>query len=82
MIQTAQRIGMSLGTAIAATLFFGHLSAARGDYPAAASNSLYGAAALAALALVIATTDLTLNRRPRDSDITRPTPPSPTGTSE
>ena len=82
MIQTAQRIGMSLGTAIAATLFFGHLSTVRGDYPAAASDGLCGAAALAALALVIATTDLALNRRSTSGDMPPPASASPTAAAQ
>jgi len=53
MIQTGQRLGMSLGTAVAATLFFGTLTSLRGAYADAASRSLLGAAAMVGVALVI-----------------------------
>ncbi|MCR6493626.1 MFS transporter [Cellulomonas sp. P24] len=69
MLQTAQRIGMSIGTAVVATLLFGRLSVARGGYSTAASTSLFGAAAMAAVALVIAAVDLAVNRRPHDGEM-------------
>lgn len=69
MLQTAQRIGMSIGTAIVATLFFGRLGVAHGGYSTAASTSLCGAAAMVAVALVIAAADLAVNRRPHDGEM-------------
>jgi hypothetical protein len=36
---------MSVGNAVAATMFFGHLRVPHHDYDGAASRSLYGAAA-------------------------------------
>jgi EmrB/QacA subfamily drug resistance transporter len=63
VLQTGQRIGNSLGTAVAATLFFNRLAATRGDYPGAVSLSLYGATALVGAALLIGVIDLVLSRR-------------------
>lgn len=66
MVQTGQRMGMSLGTAVAATLFFGRLTHVHGhesNYSNAASYSLYGAAIMVAAALVFGTADLLLERR-------------------
>ncbi|ACU71641.1 drug resistance transporter, EmrB/QacA subfamily [Catenulispora acidiphila DSM 44928] len=65
MVQTGQRIGMSVGTAMAATMFFGHLKVLRHDYSGAASRSLYGAAALVTVALAAASVDLAAARRLR-----------------
>ena len=62
VLQTGQRIGTSLGTAVAATLFFHQLGATRGDYPQAVSLSLYGAAALVGVALLIGAADLLVPR--------------------
>ncbi|MEV6012704.1 MFS transporter [Streptomyces sp. NPDC051976] len=63
MLQTGQRIGMSVGTAMAATMFFGHLKAPHRDYNGAASLSLYGSAAFVAVAFVTALVDLLAARR-------------------
>jgi EmrB/QacA subfamily drug resistance transporter len=60
VLQTGQRIGTSLGTAVAATLFFNGLATTHGDYPSATGRSLFGAAALVAVAIVIGTADLLL----------------------
>lgn len=72
MVQTGQRIGMSLGTAVAATLFFGRLTSVRGDYPSAASHGLYGATALVGAALLIGSADLVVAHRSQDSDVPNP----------
>lgn len=72
MLQTGQRIGMSVGTAVAATMFFGHLKILRHDYDGAASRSLYGAAAFVAIALVAAVVDLLAARRNLGCGILRP----------
>jgi EmrB/QacA subfamily drug resistance transporter len=71
MVQTGQRIGMSIGTALAATLFFGHLAVSHRDYDGAASRSLYGSAALIAIAFVAASVDLMVTRRNRPGEIPR-----------
>ncbi|MEU7302289.1 MFS transporter [Streptomyces sp. NPDC007206] len=63
VLQTGQRIGTSLGTAVAATLFYNRLATAHGDFPHATSHSLYGAAALTFAALTIATADLLVPHR-------------------
>ncbi|NUP49470.1 MAG: MFS transporter [Catenulispora sp.] len=74
MVQTGQRIGMSIGTAVAATMFFGHLQVRHRDYSGAASRSLYGAAALVAVALIAASGDLVAARRLRRRPIPRQSP--------
>jgi EmrB/QacA subfamily drug resistance transporter len=58
VLQTGQRIGNSLGTAVAATLYFNRLTATHGDYPSALSYSLYGAVALVGGAILIGVIDL------------------------
>lgn len=68
MVQTAQRIGMSLGTAVAATLFFGHLTSTHGNYASAASYSFYGAAAMVAAALLVGTADWIVPQRSYEND--------------
>lgn len=77
MVQTGQRVGMSVGTAVAATMFFGHLEVAHRDYSGAASRSLYGAAALVAVALVAASGDLVAARRLRRRPIPRQSSDTP-----
>lgn len=76
VLQTGQRIGRSLGVAVAGTLYFGHLSGARGGYPDAAGDALWGGVALVAVALAIASADVSAvaregsrppGRRPRRS---------------
>ncbi|MEV7289449.1 MFS transporter [Streptomyces sp. NPDC093252] len=52
--QTGMKIGTSLGTALAGSLYFGQLLATRGDFAAAARAGLLGAAGLAAVAFVVA----------------------------
>ncbi|MEW2275742.1 DHA2 family efflux MFS transporter permease subunit [Streptomyces sp. SID685] len=63
VLQTGQRVGTSLGTAVAATLFYNRLAATRSDFPRATSHSLYGATALTCVALLIAGVDRFLPRR-------------------
>jgi EmrB/QacA subfamily drug resistance transporter len=71
MVQTGQRIGMSVGTALAATMFFGHLKVLHRDYNGAASRSLYGSAALVGVAFVAAAVDLVATRPPRRRSLRR-----------
>jgi EmrB/QacA subfamily drug resistance transporter len=64
-LQTAQRIGGAIGTAVLATIFYRVLMSSAHDYPAAVSDALVSATGLMLVALVIATVDL-IRHRPRD----------------
>ncbi|MEY9871681.1 MFS family permease [Streptacidiphilus sp. MAP12-33] len=61
--QTGMKLGTSLGTALAASLYFGGLVSAHQDYAAAARDGLLGAAGLCAVAFMVALPGLTLGRR-------------------
>jgi EmrB/QacA subfamily drug resistance transporter len=65
VLQTAQRVGSAVGTALAGSLFFGELDRSRGNFHTSAALGLFGAAGLVALALVIAIVDLVLGARRR-----------------
>ncbi|MCU1667383.1 MAG: transporter [Blastococcus sp.] len=60
-LQTAQRIGSALGTALLATVYYHALTSSRGGFGAAVSDALLAAAGLMLLALLIAVGEL--NRR-------------------
>jgi predicted MFS family arabinose efflux permease len=57
--QTGMKIGTSLGTALASSLYFSALLTTPNDFPAAARTGLLGAAALAAVAFLVALPGLT-----------------------
>ncbi|MDX6260532.1 MAG: hypothetical protein QOH84_2220 [Kribbellaceae bacterium] len=57
-LQTAQRIGGAIGTAVLATIFYRVLTSSAHDYPKAVSDALLSASALMLLALLIAVIDL------------------------
>ncbi|MFD5079960.1 MFS transporter [Streptomyces sp. NPDC058371] len=61
--QTGMKIGTSLGTALASSLYFSALLATPNDFPAAARAGLLGAAALAAVAFLVALPGLSLRGR-------------------
>ncbi|MFJ6567625.1 MFS transporter [Streptomyces sp. NPDC091292] len=61
--QTGMKIGTSLGTGLAGSLYFGQLLSTHRDFPAAARTGLLGAAALAAVAFAVALPGLTLRGR-------------------
>ncbi|MEU7304899.1 MFS transporter [Streptomyces sp. NPDC007206] len=61
--QTGMKIGTSLGTALAGSLYFSHLLATHRDFPAAARTGLLGAAALASVAFLVALPGLTIPER-------------------
>ncbi|MEV6112912.1 MFS transporter [Streptomyces sp. NPDC052109] len=61
--QTGMKIGTSLGTALAGSLYFSRLLATHRDFPAAARTGLLGAAALAAVAFAVALPGLTVRER-------------------
>jgi EmrB/QacA subfamily drug resistance transporter len=57
-LQTAQRIGGAIGTAVLATIYYRVLLGGKGGYSAAVSEALLWAAGLMVVALLIAITDL------------------------
>jgi EmrB/QacA subfamily drug resistance transporter len=63
-LQTAQRIGSAIGTAVLATIFYRILTSSGHDYPAAVSEALLSASALMVAALLIAIVDLVRHHRP------------------
>ena len=64
-LQTAQRIGAAVGTAVLATVFYHVLTRTGRDYPAAVSDTLLCATGLMLLALLMAITELVRRRRHR-----------------
>jgi EmrB/QacA subfamily drug resistance transporter len=62
-LQTAQRIGSAIGTAVLATIFYQVLVSSAHAYPKAVSDALLSASALMIVALLIAIVDLLHHRR-------------------
>ncbi|NEA30743.1 MFS transporter [Streptomyces sp. SID13031] len=63
-LQTAQRIGSAIGTAVLATIFYRVLTGSGHNYPTAVSDAMLSASALMLLALLLATVDLVRHRPP------------------
>ena len=61
--QTGQRVGTAMGTALAATLYFGELTRTHGDFHQAAQLSLFGSAAMAGLTFLVAIADIVIPRK-------------------
>jgi hypothetical protein len=61
-LQTAQRIGSAIGTAVLAAVFYQVLSGTGYDYQAAASDALLFACAFMVLALLMAVAEMVLRR--------------------
>jgi EmrB/QacA subfamily drug resistance transporter len=61
--QTGMKIGTTLGTALAGSLFFGQVVATHGDFSAAAQTGLISAAALAGVAFLVALVGFTFRVR-------------------
>ncbi len=61
-LQTAQRVGAAVGTAVLATIFYQVLRQSGHDYATAVSNTLLCASGLMVLALSIASADLVRHR--------------------
>ena len=72
-LQTAQRIGAAVGTAVLATIYYHVLVSTGRDYAEAASDTLLCAAGLMVLALLMAITEL-VRRRSHRPDQHAPTP--------
>jgi EmrB/QacA subfamily drug resistance transporter len=79
VLQTGQRIGAAVGTALGGSLFFGELSASHGDFHSSAARGLFGSAGLVLLALAFGVTDLVLSAR-RSRRRVAPVPPAVSGT--
>jgi EmrB/QacA subfamily drug resistance transporter len=62
-LQTAQRIGAAVGTALLATVYYHALTGSGRDFPTAVSDALLCAAGLMLLALVVAVAELIEQRR-------------------
>ncbi|RJQ86629.1 MFS transporter [Amycolatopsis panacis] len=62
VLQTGQRIGSAVGTALGGALFFGELSRSHGDYHSAAALGLLGSTGLVTLALLVGIVDVVLSR--------------------
>jgi EmrB/QacA subfamily drug resistance transporter len=77
-LQTAQRIGSAIGTALLASIFYRVLTASDHAYPTAASDALLSACGLMVLALLLAIGELWHRRHDR-RDQPRPTPASGAG---
>ena len=75
-VQTAQRIGSAIGTAVLATIFYHVLLRTGHDYHVAVSDALLAACGFMLLALLMALAEVTRRRRHR------PEPPAPHGWSE
>jgi len=73
-LQTAQRIGAAIGTALLASFFYRVLTGSGHDYPKAVSDALLCACALMLLALLLAITELWYRRRRRDQPPPTPQP--------
>ena len=73
-LQTAQRIGAAIGTALLASVFYRMLTSSGHDYPKAVSDALLCACALMLVALLLAITELWYRRRRRDQPPPTPQP--------
>ncbi|MFB9924271.1 DHA2 family efflux MFS transporter permease subunit [Amycolatopsis halotolerans] len=62
VLQTGQRIGSAVGTALGGSLFFGELGRSHGDYHSATALGLMGSTALVVLALLFGVVDVVLSR--------------------
>jgi EmrB/QacA subfamily drug resistance transporter len=72
-LQTAQRIGGAIGTALLATIFYQVLRHSGGDYASAVSEALLCAGGFMLLALLLASAELVGRRRPVSNRL-EPTP--------
>ncbi|HJP78422.1 MAG TPA: MFS transporter [Pseudonocardiaceae bacterium] len=58
VLQTGQRIGSAMGTAVAGSLFFSALTSTRGDFHTSAAEALWGSVVLVGVALLAGIADL------------------------
>lgn len=74
VLQTGQRIGSAVGTALGGSLFFGELGRSHGDYHSATALGLIGSTALVVLALLFGVVDVLLSRTRKRRGTTRSAP--------
>jgi EmrB/QacA subfamily drug resistance transporter len=74
-LQTAQRIGGAIGTALLATVFYHRLTRTGHAYPVAVSDALWCACGLMLLALLLAVAELIRRRHRGESSPAAPTEP-------
>ncbi|MFD2494825.1 MFS transporter [Amycolatopsis jiangsuensis] len=79
VLQTGQRIGAAIGTALGGSLFFSELGRSHGDYHSAATHGLLGSTALVVLALLFGITDIVLSRARKRRGAPAATPEPDTG---
>jgi EmrB/QacA subfamily drug resistance transporter len=72
VLQTAQRIGSSLGIAVAGSLFFAELTTSHGNFSSAGSKGLFSSAALVGLALLVGIASLIVARVRKGTKQARP----------
>jgi drug/metabolite transporter (DMT)-like permease len=70
-LQTAQRIGAAIGTAVLATIYYQVLTDTGHDYPVAASDTLLCATGPMLLALLMAVAELVRRRSRRPAPTSR-----------
>jgi MFS family permease len=58
ILQTGQRIGSAMGTAVAGSLFFGALTSTHGDFHASATRALWGSVVLVGVTLLAGVADV------------------------
>lgn len=78
VLQTGQRVGAAVGTALGGSLFFSQLVRSHGDYHASAAHGLIGSVALVTFALVLGIADIALSAR-RGRRKAPAAPPAPAG---
>jgi uncharacterized membrane protein len=79
-LQTAQRVGGAIGTAVLATIYYQALIGTAHNYSAAVSEALLWASGLMLLALAIAVADLLRHPPHRNPTAVRPTGTNQTAT--
>jgi EmrB/QacA subfamily drug resistance transporter len=62
VLQTGQRIGTAIGTAVAGSLFFGELTTSHGNFHEAAAHALWGAVVVVGVVLLAGIADLLRGR--------------------
>ncbi|MFE3170276.1 DHA2 family efflux MFS transporter permease subunit [Amycolatopsis sp. NPDC059090] len=79
VLQTGQRIGSAVGTALGGSLFFGELGRSHGDYHSATALGLIGSTALVVLALLFGVVDVLLSRTRKSRSTTQSKPAAISG---